>query len=172
MEIEHTLWIKTSMRLITGNSNNFFTTPGSIRCAKWKWRKENKKGLKKKKKKKKNGFTSFDRGPNSSRNRWLLILPSISHYRCLLIDAIISISDGNRVAGEASQGGEYRRSDLRVARSFERFRIETLELLFANSFQSPPFTFLASCHSPPPPPILRNTFLFLQPRFLCLLELI
>lgn len=105
MEIEHTLWIKTSMRLITGNSNNFFTTPGSIRCAKWKWRKENKKGLKKKKKKKKNGFTSFDRGPNSSRNRWLLILPSISHYRCLLIDAIISISDGNRVAGEASQGG-------------------------------------------------------------------
>ena len=52
MEIEHTLWIKTSMRLITGNSNNFFTTPGSIRCAKWKWRKENKKGLKKKKKKK------------------------------------------------------------------------------------------------------------------------
>lgn len=53
---------------------------------------------------KKKPIYSFDRGPTRRVIRWLLILPSISHYRCLLIDAIISISDGNRVAGEATQG--------------------------------------------------------------------
>lgn len=102
MEIEHTLWIKMSMRLITGNSNNFFTTPQLDTLRETKTNEGNERFKKKKKRKK--PIYSFDREPTRRVIRWLLIRPSISHYRCLLIDGVISISDGNRVAGEATQG--------------------------------------------------------------------
>lgn len=121
------------MRLITGNSNNFFTTPQLDTKRK---RRREMKGFKKKKKKKKTDLLVRSGTDDPSRNSLTfnppvnISLPLPFNRRCNQYFR----RESSR--GRSDPGGEYRRSDLRVARSSNDFASKLWNYFSPTSFQS------------------------------------